>query len=74
MTTKIDYDENIKRSAEVFFTNKVDVHITLISGSWCRGYITAVNEDHLILDEFMDGTMPIMFNKILGIEKRRVKK
>lgn len=63
-------EENVLcRKAQEFLKLKIPVHISFKQNFWKRGIITEVKSDFFILDETIEGTMPIFFQEIKEIKK-----
>jgi hypothetical protein len=67
-------EENIRLKAKTFCKHKIDVHITQEDGAWKNGKIKKVHEDYLMLEERLEGELPVFFSEIKNIVKFTNKK
>ncbi len=61
-------EKTIKDRAEVYSKKQIPVHITKYDGEWLNGFITEVNADFLMINEFKKELMPVFFKEIINIE------
>ena len=61
----------LQKKADAYFVLGEIVHITFTRGNWKRGIIKEVSADFFILDERVEGKIPIFFQEIEAIEKFR---
>ena len=67
-------DESFKilqRKADAFFVLKRIVHVTLKNDRWKRGTIIDVGADFLIMEERLEGQIPVFFLEIKDIDAFR---
>lgn len=64
----------IQKKADAFCVLKEKVHITYNTGHWARGIILEVGSEFFILDETLEGRIPIFFQEIKNIVKYVPKK
>lgn len=69
----METNELNKTKVKYFYDNKISVHISKTNGFFHNGLILQYVEDYLIIDDDMNGAMPIYFVEIKDIEKRREK-
>jgi hypothetical protein len=69
----MELNELTKTKVKYFYDNKISVHISKNNGFFHNGLILQYVEDYLIIDDEMNGAMPIYFVEIKEIEKRREK-
>lgn len=62
-------EENVKLKAKTFFDHKIEVHITQNDGAWKNGKIKKIFDTYLMLDERIEGEMPIFFTEIKNMVK-----
>ena len=62
-------DDEIKNKAKTFCEHKIEVHITQTDGSWKNGKIKKMFDTYLMLDERIEGEMPLFYNEIKNIVK-----
>lgn len=65
----MDIKELIKRKAIYFYKDKIKVHIKKHNGYIHNGLILELQGDLLIIDDRVNGAMPIYFMEIFEIEK-----
>lgn len=61
----------LNRKVRYFFEGRVKVHITKHNGFFYNGLILEIEGDLLIIDDEKNNAMPIYFEEIKDIEKRR---
>jgi hypothetical protein len=61
----------LKQKLSYFKDNKISVHIIKHNGRFHNGLILELAGDMIILDEEVAGAMPIYFEEIKDVEKRR---
>ena len=59
----------IKKKVDIFFNSATLVHIKFKKGYWKRGLIKEISSDFFMLDERLEGIMPVFFQEIVSIEK-----
>ena len=59
----------LQKRIQAYADLKIRVHITLKSGLWKRGFIKNVGAEFFILEESLQGEMPIFFQEIEKIDK-----
>jgi hypothetical protein len=59
----------LQKRIQAYADLKIRVHITLKSGLWKRGIITKVGDEFFMLEESLQGEMPIFFQEIEKIDK-----
>lgn len=59
----------LQKKADAFYVLKEKVHVSYISGHWARGLIVEISSDFFILDENLEGKIPIFFQEIKDISK-----
>ncbi len=64
----------ILKKSQLFFQDRISVHIKKHNGYFHNGFILEIEGDLLILNDERSGAMPIYFMEILEIEKREEKK
>jgi hypothetical protein len=65
----VDEKEMIVRKLKVFFSEKIDVHLSLINKEWANGSIKEICDTYIILIENKKGEIPILFEEILEVDK-----
>jgi hypothetical protein len=60
--------EVIKKRCQFFCDDKRKVHITLTSGMWKRGFIDYVGYDFIMIDETLEGKVPIFFLEMKEVD------
>ena len=63
----------IQKKADAFWLLKTKVHISLRNGNWKRGIIEEVRAEFFILNESLEGRMPVFFTEIQTIEAYKPK-
>jgi len=63
-----DTNELIRKRVDAFYRLQKKVHISLRLGNWKRGIILEVLDSSLVLDECLEGKIPIFFEEILKID------
>lgn len=61
-------DDELKKKAENFHKRKILVHIQYKNKFFKRGFILAITYDHFILNERMEGELPVFFSEIRDIQ------
>lgn len=64
----------LKKKVDAYYILGDIVHVSYKSGNWQRGKVIEVNSEFFIIDEILDGKMPIFFEEIKSIEKYKQKK
>lgn len=64
----------LQKKANAYLVLGEKVHISYKSGYWKRGIIKEVNEDFFLLDESLEGLLPVFYKEIVRIEKYVMKK
>lgn len=64
----------LKKKADAYFVLGEKVHIQYKKEHWARGIIKEVKEEFFLLDESLEGLLPIFFQEIKSIEKFSSKK
>jgi len=65
----------LKDIAKFFFDEKITIHIDTFDDSWYNGLITELHETMIVINDRVEGEIPIAFSKIKTFEKfREVKK
>lgn len=64
-------DNMIQRKAQVFFDEKIIVHISLNNGSFYNGRLFEVNENYLIIHDREEGRKRIFLFDIKNIDEFR---
>lgn len=59
----------LHKKADAYLVLGNAVHVKFKQGHWKRGIIKEVREDFFIIDERLEGQMPIFFQEIISIEK-----
>ena len=59
----------LHKKADAYFVLGNLVHIKFCEGHWKRGVIKEVKDEFFLLDERLEGIMPIFFQEIISIEK-----
>jgi len=59
----------LMKKADYFYKNSIPVHIKFKENYWKRGLITELSSDFFLLDERMEGKMPIFFLEIEDIRE-----
>ena len=59
----------IKKKVEAFQPLNQKVHITLKGGMWKRGIIMTIKPDFFLLNETLEGILPVFFQEVSKIEK-----
>jgi len=59
----------IKKKVEAFQPLNERVHITLKGGMWKRGIIITIKPDFFLLNETLEGILPVFFQEVSKIEK-----
>ena len=65
--------EILENKANFFMKRNERVHISYKNGGWKRGYITGINSDFIMIDETLEGTIPVFFIEIKDIDKYHIK-
>lgn len=65
--------ELLERKANHYLKAQIKIHVSYINGKWMRGLIKEVSSDFFILDETLNGMMPIFFLEIKDIEPYKEK-
>tara|TARA_R100001530_G_scaffold133097_1_gene106103 strand:- start:2417 stop:2638 length:222 start_codon:yes stop_codon:yes gene_type:complete len=65
---KNENEHILKKKVDYFCKNNSKVHIKFKKGYWKRGYIQETSSDFFILDETLEGKMPVFYIEILSIE------
>jgi len=61
--------------AKFFFDEKITVHVDTFNNSWYNGLIIELHETMIVINDRVEGELPIPFSKIKTLEKfREVKK
>ena len=60
--------EALKSKAVYFYKDHIPVHVKYRRGFWKRGHITEISSDFFLLNEFLEGEMPVFFLEIKDIE------
>ena len=71
---KVDERTILQKKADAFLVLAEKVHVKYIDGHWKRGFVKEVSADFFLLDETLDGMMPVFFQEISDIEKFRGEK
>lgn len=58
----------LQQKANLFFKNKQKVHLSFKKDYWKRGYIKEVSADFFILDESLEGELPVFFLELKDIQ------
>lgn len=61
--------EILKQKAKYFYDNKITIHIKYKKGFWKRGQIKEIKKDYFVLNENLEGKIPIFFLEVKDIEK-----
>ena len=72
----VDVDEIIdiellRKKVDIYFILGTKVHIKKTDGIWKRGIIKEISADFFIIEEALQGAMPIFFQELRGIEPFR---
>ena len=59
----------IKKKVEAFQPLNERVHTTLKGGMWKRGIIITIKPDFFLLNETLEGILPVFFQEVSKIEK-----
>jgi hypothetical protein len=73
-------DENemlMRKKVQFFYDSKEAVHVSYKKGYWKNGYIKEISYDFFIIDDFMDGDIPVFYLELNDIsiytpDKKRV--
>ena len=65
--------ELLRKKADAYWLLKKKVHVSYKNGIWKRGMIKEVRADLFLIDESLDGEMPIFFQEIKSIEPYKVR-
>lgn len=65
--------EALKQKAKYFYGKNLKVHIKFKQNFWKNGSIKEINEDHFIIDENIEGEMPIFWLEIKDLEEFKEK-
>ncbi len=63
-----------KKKVEYFFQNRIIVHVTKNNNYFHNGLILEIEGDLFILEDEINGAMPIYFFEVKEIEKRKEKR
>lgn len=63
----------LQRKVAYFFNENIAIHLFYKSGEWARGNIVSIDGDKFILDERINGKIPIFFSEISDVQKLKVK-
>lgn len=72
-----DYDNDadlIQKKVTYFFNENIPIHLFYKTGEWARGQIVSIEGDKFILDERIDGRIPVFFIEVAHVEKLKVKR
>lgn len=61
----------ISNKVNYYFENGIAVHIGFKKGYWKRGFIKEVGADFFLLQEFIEGKMPVFYIEVEKIEEYR---
>lgn len=61
--------KTLQKKVDYFFKSKECVHVKFKRGFWKNGYVTEISADFFILDELIEGDMPVFFMEIKDVEK-----
>ena len=61
-------EEEMKMKANVFLKSEIPVHVDFRQGYWKNGKILEVSSDFFLLEERLEGRMPIFFIEINDIK------
>jgi hypothetical protein len=61
----------LPQKVDYFFSNGVKVHISFNNGFWKRGIIKQISDTFFILDEVLEGEIPVFYQEIKGITAYR---
>jgi len=59
----------LMNKAHYFYKNKIPVHIQFKERYWKRGTITEIGADFFMLQEMLEGLMPIFFLELHDIKQ-----
>lgn len=65
---KNENEQILKKKVDYFYKNNSKVHIKFKKGYWKRGIIQENSSDFFILNETLEGNMPVFFIEISSIE------
>jgi len=69
-----EHSELIRKKALFYKNQEIVVHISKTNKWFHNGIIVEIQEDLLILNDEVEGDMPIFFEEIVDIEKRKEEK
>lgn len=58
----------LQQKAKLFFNNGQKVHLSFKKDYWKRGHIKEVSADFFILDESLEGELPVFFLELKDIQ------
>lgn len=65
---------NLQKKVQVFFERQIKIHISFKEGYWKRGLIKEVSAEFFMLDERLEGLMPVFYTEIVSITPYTPKK
>jgi hypothetical protein len=66
--TPTQNEELLRKKADAYLVLGSVIHISYIDGTWKRGIVKEVKHDFFMLDERLDGLIPVFFLEIKSIE------
>jgi hypothetical protein len=66
-------DDRIKSKADYFARNTLPIHLKKYNGEWLNGYISNLQDEFLIIDEYKKGLKKVFFVDVIEIEEFEVK-
>lgn len=57
----------LKKKADAYWLLATKVHVPFKSGHWKRGFITDVKTDFFIINETLEGKVPVFYEEIKDI-------